>query len=138
MKPESPMQYQGPEHSPVLEQGVGLERPTELTSPETGIETGAEKFEARAEASAIIADIGVATTLPTPVVDDNLGDDKSTTMDTPLVAGDDDLIEKEWVDKAKKIVANTKNDPYGREEQVNKLQVDYLKKRYGRELGATE
>jgi hypothetical protein len=52
----------------------------------------------------------------------------------PAVAGDDELIEKEWVDKAKKIVIQTKDDPYQQEKEVSKLQADYLKKRYGKEV----
>ena len=64
-----------------------------------------------------------------PVQDD-------TTM--PTVANDDDLIEKEWVDKAKKIIADTRDDPYRREREVNRLQTDYLMKRYGKELGAAD
>lgn len=52
----------------------------------------------------------------------------------PLVASDEDLIEKEWVDKAKKIVAQTKDDPYSQEKEVSRLQADYLKKRYGKEI----
>ncbi len=52
----------------------------------------------------------------------------------PLAAADEDLVEKEWVDKAKKIVGQTKNDPYSQEKEVSKLQADYLKKRYGKEL----
>ncbi len=52
----------------------------------------------------------------------------------PLVAADEDLIEKEWVDKAKKIVSQTKEDPYSQEKEVSKLQADYLKKRYGKEI----
>ncbi len=58
--------------------------------------------------------------------------------DNPVLANDDDLIEKEWVDKAKKIIAETKDDPYRREQEVNRLQVDYLKKRYGKDLGAAD
>lgn len=57
--------------------------------------------------------------------------------DNPLIANDDDLIEKEWVDKAKKIIIETRDDPYKREREVGKLQVDYLRKRYGRELGVS-
>lgn len=53
---------------------------------------------------------------------------------SPLAASDEDLIEKEWVDKAKKIVALTKDDPYSQEKEVSKLQADYLKKRYGKEI----
>ena len=55
--------------------------------------------------------------------------------DLPVVAGDDDLIEKEWVDKAKKIILETRDDPFKREQEVNRLQADYLRKRYGKELG---
>lgn len=55
----------------------------------------------------------------------------------PVLASDDDLIEKEWVDKAKKIIADTQNDPYRREQEVTKLQIDYLRKRYGKELGTS-
>lgn len=61
----------------------------------------------------------------TPVPADNTG---------PLVAADEDLVEKEWVDKAKRIVAQTKSDPHSQEKEVSKLQADYLKKRYGKEL----
>lgn len=52
----------------------------------------------------------------------------------PLVAADDDLIEKEWVDKAKKIIQQTKSDPYAQEKEVSKLQADYIKKRYGKDV----
>ena len=54
----------------------------------------------------------------------------------PITANDDDLIEKEWVDKAKKILAETRDDPYRRESEVSKLQIEYIRKRYGREIGA--
>lgn len=56
------------------------------------------------------------------------------TSNAPIIAGDEDVIEKEWVDKAKVIVANTKNDPYAQGREISKLQADYLKKRYGKEI----
>lgn len=58
----------------------------------------------------------------------------SVVNDTPLTANDDDLIEQEWVQKAKRIVSSTKNDPYKQEHEVSKLQADYLQKRYGKEI----
>lgn len=74
--------------------------------------------------------------LPTPVVVAPQGAvTTSATDDVPDVAGDDDLIEKEWVEKAKKILAETKDDPYRREQEVSKLQIEYIRKRYGREIG---
>ncbi len=57
-----------------------------------------------------------------------------TSSDVPALASDDEVIEKEWVDKAKKIVDQTKNDPYQQEKEVSKLQADYLKKRYGKDV----
>lgn len=69
-----------------------------------------------------------------PATDDNAAADKPVTGDNPTAANDDDLIEREWVDKAKKIIDQTKDDPYRREMEVSKLQADYLYKRYGREL----
>lgn len=52
--------------------------------------------------------------------------------DSPIVAADDDLIEKEWVEKAKRVISETKNDPFAQEQAVSRLQADYLQKRYGK------
>lgn len=62
-------------------------------------------------------------------------DDVSTTgVVTPAVAADDDVIEKEWVNKAKKVISQTKGDPYTKEREVSKLQADYMQKRYGKQV----
>jgi hypothetical protein len=79
-----------------------------------------------------------APVLPTTAPQVGVDDTAVVHDDTPLLAADEDLIEKEWVDKAKKIILETKDDPYAMEAAVTKLQADYLKKRYGRELGAAE
>lgn len=72
--------------------------------------------------------IAPATQQPAaPVVDDQ----------NPATAADDDLIEKEWVEKAKKVILETKHDPYLQEQEVSKLQADYLKKRYGKTINAS-
>jgi hypothetical protein len=57
-----------------------------------------------------------------------------TPTDTPAIADDVDVIEKEWIDKAQDIISKTKTDPYQEEEQIEGLQVDYLKKRYGKDI----
>lgn len=76
--------------------------------------------------------------LPAPIQVDDSQVATQAVDDSPLVANDDDLIEKEWVDKAKQIVVSTKDDPHLREQEVAKLQADYLRKRYGKELGAAQ
>lgn len=72
---------------------------------------------------------------PVPVIPDPAQQAQGVATDAPATAADEDLIEKEWVDKAKKIIEETKDDPYKREQQIGQLQRDYIKKRYGREIG---
>lgn len=57
---------------------------------------------------------------------------------TPAVADDADLIEKEWVVKARQIVDQTKNDPYIQNQQMNQMKADYIKKRYNKDLKVEE
>ncbi|MFO0970904.1 MAG: hypothetical protein U0520_00950 [Candidatus Saccharimonadales bacterium] len=52
----------------------------------------------------------------------------------PQIADDVDVIEKEWVDKAKKIVSATKDNPHQQEKEVSKLQATYLMKRYNKQV----
>lgn len=49
-----------------------------------------------------------------------------------LQAEDSDLIEKEWVDKAKEIVARTKYDPYAQNREITRMKADYMHKRYNK------
>lgn len=55
-----------------------------------------------------------------------------------LIADDADLIEKEWVSKAKAIVAQTKSDPHQQNQEMTKVKADYLKKRYNKDLKVSE
>lgn len=56
-----------------------------------------------------------------------------------LQANDDsDLIEKEWVDKAKQIVERTRNDPHKQSEELTVFKADYLKKRYGKTIKVSQ
>jgi hypothetical protein len=52
----------------------------------------------------------------------------------PSIADDNDLIEKEWVQKAKQIVAATKDDPYTQNKEISRFKADYLKKRYNKDV----
>lgn len=70
---------------------------------------------------------------PLPTIAPPAATTQAVPADTnPAAAADEDLIEKEWVEKAKKVIADTKHDPYLQEQEVSKLQADYLKKRYGK------
>lgn len=119
--------------------GAAIERAPLPYTPEMGVETGAERREAVAESAARQADGTPPLSTPVlPTIVPRAAADDTTVVhdDTPLLAADEDLIEKEWVDKAKKIILETKDDPYAREAAVTRLQADYLRKRYGKELGS--
>lgn len=135
MEPETSTPQRGPEQAPI-QYSPGVERAPMPQTPERGIETGGETREAAPVRPADPVFNTFPTILPTPVLGDAPSVDSQTVADdSPMGASDDDLIEKEWVEKAKKIVAETRDDPYRREQAVGKLQKDYLMKRYGRELG---
>ncbi len=109
-----------------------------FNSPERETGSAPERApEQAAAAQAALAAHPVPISLPTPVqpvIDDTTA---RPADDMPAVAADDDLIEKEWVDKAKQIISSTGGDPAQREKEISRLQTDYLKKRYGKELGAS-
>jgi hypothetical protein len=99
-------------------------------------ERGGEKVPEVGQVQAEISQITMPA-LPAPVISVPSPASVTRTDDSgaPLVASDDDLIEKEWVDKAKSIIAATKDNPYKREQEINKLQIEYIRKRYGRTVG---
>lgn len=56
----------------------------------------------------------------------------TTQLSSPPLADDGDLIEKEWVDKAKKIVERNREDPYTQSEELTVVKADYMKQRYNK------
>ena len=104
---------------------------TQRTEKKSGSPTGAGAVSAVAvdDAQSGVAgvqqgatDLGVASTAAT------------TQLDVPEIAEDNDLIEKEWVKKAKDIVHATTGDPYSQNKQINRMKVDYIKKRYNKDV----
>lgn len=143
MQPEiSQSTPQGAEHSSVP-QGIGPEQVPTLPPLEAAPVNGQERFEQAAEAGARVSDAAAASTTATAIaapvapVQAPAGQQVASTT-TPMVAADEDLIEKEWVDKAKEIITQTKDDPHARTAQVNALQRDYLQKRYGKIVGTSD
>lgn len=107
-------------------------------SPERSVERSPERVETSPQASQAVV---LPAVVPPVVADDaatgiKLKDDDDK-ADMPLVAEDVDVIEMEWVNKAKKIINETKEDPHAQEQEVERLQREYLKKRYGKEIKAS-
>lgn len=60
--------------------------------------------------------------------------DERALVPIPDEASDSDLIEKEWVLKAKQIVEHTSTDPFSQQQQLSNMKTEYLKKRYNKDI----
>lgn len=70
--------------------------------------------------------------------DDHTHQARQLASATPQIADDADLIEKEWVEKAKEIVEKTRENPYLQNKAINEMKADYIKKRYNKEITKTD
>ena len=92
----------------------------------------------RAPSSAAAGAAAAQPVMPLPPIRDNqaIPAASGVTPTTQPAAGglikDDDLIEKEWVEKAKRIVEHTRDDPHQQSEQLTLVKADYMKKRYNK------
>lgn len=134
------MDHESNMHQPSLE--LPAPRP-EQSRPAHGTERQPEQKSGQRSEKPHVESLGspppVVPVLPVPD-DTQVADDSSTASvapivdGTPAIADDADLIEQEWVDKAKEIVARTKDDPYQQNKEINRVKADYLKKRYNKDL----
>ena len=141
MEPKQPGSGMGYEQPRVkLEEGYQYSNDPNRQADGAAERIGERSVEAQSAAQVEVVNSQlVLPSLPVPVLttlaDDDSQSVSATSDDNPLVAGDDELIEKEWIDKAKKVISETKDDPYRREREISKLQIDYISKRYGRKVG---
>lgn len=121
-------------------QTESYEIPPNFTSPEIESGSSAERLEQRSAVElAPPPPAAIPAPMPPVVPIDTPGQAPAMTsqpVQNPVAANDDDTIEKEWVDRAKQVIAQTKDNPYAREKAIGELQRDYLMKRYGRQVGA--
>lgn len=112
------------------------------TAPPAPINVSNEMPPASPEQSAAQAAPPI-TAIPQPVpvgqvqnANDNQNVDvpKTTNNSAPKILEDSDLIEKEWVDKAKRIVERNRDDPYKQSEELTEVRADYMKKVYNKTI----
>jgi hypothetical protein len=119
-----------------------LRNPQELLKAgSVGVEAGLKSFEVGADDNAASDDTSQsdddddsADTAVKAVQNPRIELGSAAVAQTPAVADDKDEIEKEWVGKAKRIVEQTKSDPFLQERAVSRLQADYMKKRFNKEV----
>lgn len=122
----------------------------ELPNPQVGesspdstqTEVGASVIERESQA---IQSVPPATPAPDPIVPitDPLTQGAQAVLQTQQspqshIANDVELIEKEWVSKAKNIIRQTKDDPYTQNKELSKVKADYVKARYNKDVKLSE
>ena len=125
------------------------ELPAQTESLETdnkGHDKGHEKPAARPEAAgkqakapalpAIPDDIPVADTpaigLP---AEDNAAQDQTSYSHQ---ASDSDHIDPAWLNKAKAVISQTRNDPYEQKLQMSRVKAEYIQKRFNKKVKSDE
>jgi hypothetical protein len=123
---------------------VGEQVPT-LSAAGVGEADGVspERIPTAAEFAPAVAHAAPATTptvpmplppMPAPPVMAQSGVSATTQTTGPTTVDDGDLIEKEWVTKAKQIVERTRDNPYQQSEELTLFKADYMKKRYDKTI----
>ncbi len=141
MEPTSPTPHGFSENGPNFHKGTEIplpqspEQPASLEVPApqerlTGAGVG--------EGPSIQVPPVVPTVIPAPTITQQSVNDNKAVDNNPTEATDDGLIEKQWVERAKKVISETKQDPYMQEKAFSQLQADYLRKRYGKNLKLPE
>ena len=75
-----------------------------------------------------------AIPLPMPTDPPLAGPTAAVSIAAASNVNEPDLIEREWVVKAKQIVERTRDDPYQQSEQLTIFKADYMKKRYDKTI----
>ncbi|MGB3009513.1 MAG: hypothetical protein WBB33_04125 [Candidatus Saccharimonadales bacterium] len=141
MEPQLPKPQFSPEAAPIVKPtvqgGEVFHAPTQSSEIQAPIEQGRETREGLNDGpKGDPSGQPVFAPPPLPVIDATQAVAQATpaqdSSSSPAVAADEDLIEREWVEKAKKVVADNRHDPHAQDLAVGQLQADYLKKRYGK------
>jgi len=137
--------------------GPQFELPPQPESPEEAGEQAQEKAAEKQRPAAQEAGVGKRAPQPgsTAVADDQAAvqiPDATATSPTDqkapskpvsqvtadLKAGDAELIEKDWIDRTKSIVAKTRDDPHSQKTEVSKAKADYIQKRFNKIIKTDE
>lgn len=127
---------------PAVQGPTGQTKPTDPFAPGSGLESyalsapqqggGAPQGLSRPQVSPSLN--AHLPSGPVPTTPPSASGHHAVTVTLPAIADDTDLIEKEWVVKAKEIVSRTHDDPYRQNEAMHRVKADYMKKRYNKDI----
>jgi hypothetical protein len=104
-------------------------------NPETGT-ASAEKSTAISPPAMVPVSTNPAPQITPPQAQSTTNDDvtKSSKGVVSKVIEDKDLIEKEWVEKAKAIINQNRDNPYKQTEDITGVKAEYLEKNYNKSI----
>jgi hypothetical protein len=129
---ESPVDFELPSQAPSPE-GENQRQEKAVEAPTAPQEKAGNKPAAPA-LPAVPDDIPTADTPVIPAADDDAAD----SFDPHQQAKESDRIEPEWVDKAKAVISQTKDDPYKQKNEMSKIKADYIQKRFNKQIKTDE
>jgi uncharacterized protein (DUF4415 family) len=136
MEPTLPSPHGSPEMGPIIPRGPEL-GPVQHGQSAEQLQTPEQPAQQERPTGAGVGDtpppmpvVPLPTQTPAQAAQTTVAHDNTN----PVVAADEDLIEKEWIEKAKRVISETKHDPHAQEQAISRLQADYLQKRYGKVL----
>lgn len=127
----------------------GLSLPAPVTEPEVGNLSVQETAQNEPETAAVPAEKFTGTALPAlplpPATPQQTA--QKTSSDTQIndvsktskgvvskVIEDKDLIEKEWVEKAKAIIERNREDPYKQTEEITVVKAEFMEENYNKSI----
>ncbi len=100
-----------------------------VINPELKVQPDPNQISSNANQAVAAAYAGIAASQTTIQTDDPItGDDVNISVSVE----ESNVIEKQWIDKAKEIVARTHGDPHAKSTQLTYLKKDYIEKQYGK------
>lgn len=104
-----------------------------------GLEQSAEKYEKKSEVGAIVSEINTASIFPAPIAKDvNVVPVATSISDGLMTLNDDEAFEKELVNRAKRVIADNRDDPYAQNRGVSEIRVEYRKTHSEKEIGSAK
>lgn len=75
---------------------------------------------------------------PIQVTVDDTQTPQSTSTSSSSMPKETHIPEKEWVNRAKKIIAETHDDPHKQKHEISKVKAEYIKKRFNKTIPADD
>jgi len=100
-------------------------------------ESGAGKHQPQAVTTQVMqlpTDIPAAAPVAIPSDTDQGAQDKADTVRQHEAAHDSHRIEKQWVDRAKRVIAQTRDNPHAQKHEMSQVKAEYIRTRFNKTI----